>query len=371
MGSGEPDDSQLVDSNVDPAEAPGDAAPESEWAPGTADPCADMPDTGYANDELCIEAPPPDVGYQAHFGPSDYDDPDDLAPYLLGPGEENVVCQYRYTPDFSGVRYSNEQHTRLREGTHHLIMWGANRELPDAPADGEFRSDGCQNPFDYLFVTGAQAALNGVGGVQDIFVSDLPENEGIAHQVHPNRSLALEMHYVNTTPEPILRESWINTIYTDAENVDTIIDPMFFIGSRINVPVGGSQIVTNDLCEAPPLPADGPESKLRFLGFTGHAHANTTRITAWINRAATGQREQVYEVFDWAEPLQAAFNTVDENPPMNGRTDGGRERPALHGARGHVRLGMRDPQPIRQHAGVRQRGVQRRDVQRLRLRRPR
>jgi hypothetical protein len=143
-----------------------------EWPAGHSEPCANPLDTGYMNDELCLEPPAPDVGFQVHFGPSDYDDPVEMSNFLLQPGAENVVCQFRHTPDFEGVRYSNEQHTRLRSGTHHYIMWSAS--VDDAglssppPPDGTYSDDSCQNPFEYLFTTGSQAALSEQGGILDI-----------------------------------------------------------------------------------------------------------------------------------------------------------------------------------------------------------
>jgi hypothetical protein len=300
-----------------------------EWPAGHSEPCANPLDTGYMNDELCLEPPAPDVGFQVHFGPSDYDDPVEMSNFLLQPGAENVVCQFRHTPDFEGVRYSNEQHTRLRSGTHHYIMWSAS--VDDAglssppPPDGTYSDDSCQNPFEYLFTTGSQAALSEQGGILDIPLpgGEPPENQGLGKLIYPNRSIAMEMHYVNTTGEVLLREGWTNTIYVDKSEVETLIDPLFLIGASINVPPGGSQIVQANGCVPPEVPPDSKESKYRLLGITGHAHASTTRITAWIDRAATGQRERVYEVYDWSEPLNAQFSSMHTNPPMgDGINDG-------------------------------------------------
>jgi hypothetical protein len=295
-----------------------------EWPAGHADPCAVPLDTPYHNDELCLEPPPPHLGFQTHFGPEDYDDPEDVRQFLLAPGAENTVCQYHFTPHFEGVRYGNEQHTRLRSGTHHMIVWTANQDLPDPPPARSL-SNGCQNPFEYLFTTGAQSGIGEGGGILDIPLpgGDPPENEGTARLIHPNRSIAVEMHYINTTPEPILREAWINTIYADPSSVTTLIDPMFLIGSNINVPPGGSQIVRADSCAQPAIPPGSAESRVRILGMTGHAHANTTRITAWIDRAASGQRDRIYEAYDWAEPLNAQFSSQHQNPQMgDGINDG-------------------------------------------------
>src|SRR5689334_24266741 len=46
--------------------------------------------TDYAGDGLCILPPEPGDGMQIHLGPSDYDDPDAVAPFMVAPGVENV-----------------------------------------------------------------------------------------------------------------------------------------------------------------------------------------------------------------------------------------------------------------------------------------
>src|SRR5688572_17728334 len=35
-------------------------------------------DTGYAGDDKCLKAPDPSVGFQVHYGPRNYDDPNDV-----------------------------------------------------------------------------------------------------------------------------------------------------------------------------------------------------------------------------------------------------------------------------------------------------
>src|SRR5215831_20828062 len=51
--------------------------------------------TDYAGDDLCILPPEPGDGMQIHLGPSDYDDPDAVAPFMVAPGVENVECHYQ------------------------------------------------------------------------------------------------------------------------------------------------------------------------------------------------------------------------------------------------------------------------------------
>jgi len=67
----------------------------------------------------------------------------------------------------------------------------------------------------------------------------------------------------------------------------------------------------------PPIPAGKDE--IRIMGFAAHAHAHTSRVTAWINRAGApeGEREYVYETYDWEQPLNAQFDTVTKHDPIS------------------------------------------------------
>jgi hypothetical protein len=46
----------------------------------------------YKGDELCILPPDPSGGIQLHVGPTSYDDPAAVEPYVVAPGKEDVQC---------------------------------------------------------------------------------------------------------------------------------------------------------------------------------------------------------------------------------------------------------------------------------------
>jgi hypothetical protein len=217
-----------------------------------------------------------------------------------------------------------EQHIRVRSGTHHLLVWGAPSEQADrsAPPDGSMVvAENCGANDSYLFQSGLQGALGPQGGTLDIprpgaEIAD--EDRGMARLVRPHASVVLEMHYVNTTSEPVLRESWVNTIYTPEESVTAVVDPIMFLGGLgMDVPPQSTQVVGAGPCE---IPADAEE--LRIIGMNGHGHAHMTRLSAWIDRA-DGTHQPVYETFDWSEPVVAQFNSATQNPALGeALTDG-------------------------------------------------
>src|SRR5581483_12506136 len=121
----------------------------------------------------------------------------------------------------------------------------------------------------------------------------------------------IETHYVNTSPDPILREVWINIVYSDPDKVKTKIDSVFWIGGlAMNVQPHTKESIVAGPAVQPPAP-DG--QSIRILGISGHVHAHTTHESVWINRAAGG-KDLIYETYNWQEPLIAEFDSVHKNP---------------------------------------------------------
>ena len=75
--------------------------PEQPASP-SALPCEGI-DSGYDGDSQCIQPPPSGEGMQLHYGPSAYDDPDEVERYLIAEGDESVDCVFRKTPNAGEV----------------------------------------------------------------------------------------------------------------------------------------------------------------------------------------------------------------------------------------------------------------------------
>lgn len=298
----------------------------SQYTEHSADPCKNLPDTEFPNDDLCLEPPPPDLGFQIYVGPGagNYDDPVAMEPYRYDPGDpEKVVCVSATTPNVDVV-YSREHHIRTRTGTHHIIYW-RDRDPANStiPADGTISGD-CRDIFSYAFFIGMESAISSEGGRLDAplptkDVSKYTEEErGMAMKVAAKTRLQIETHFVNTGDTPILREAWANVMYADPAGVTKILDPIFFIGGlAMAVPPLTRQIVGGGPVERPDIPEE-----VRFMALAGHAHANTLRETAYLNHSDGRPRDIVYQTYDWAEPLWAQFDYAHDNPPIQEGMDG-------------------------------------------------
>lgn len=303
---------------------PGPGSVTSQYTLAAMQPCKKPLNTPYQDDDLCLEPPPPDVGFQIYVGPgtnSNYDDPNALAPYVLNPGDEGVLCVAATTGNAADA-FSQEHHVRTRTGTHHIIYW---REIDPTqsivPPDGT-QAGSCRGGNQAFFI-GMESGLTPAGGVLDVpLPGDVSKytaaERGAAMKIRANTRVWIETHFVNTsTDTPLLREAWANFAYFDASKVTEIIDPIFFIGGlSMAVPPGATQVIQ----AGPVTKPTTITGELRFMGLAGHAHAHTTRETVYLKR--NGAENVVYQTFNWAEPLWAQFDEAHTNPAIAAGKDG-------------------------------------------------
>ena len=173
--------------------------------------------SGFPGDDLCLAPPAPDKGFQLHYGPSDYADPANVAPYVLAPNKETVDCDYMKTPNSKDM-YVSGYEFYMRQGSHHLIA----NVNPMAQADG----------FGTCQTNDMTPGL--LGGSQTPKVDELedpaPENQGLAVHVPANSQAVINFHVINTGVTPILREAWLNYFYIDASQVKGIRGNVFLTG---------------------------------------------------------------------------------------------------------------------------------------------
>src|SRR5687767_3206484 len=94
----------------------GNSPPPSSMAT----PCEPL-NSGYPGDERCILPPPPDKGLHFHVGPKNYTDRAELAKFEVPAGGEITECYYMMSPNAEVFNFF-EQHYRMRQGSHHLII---------------------------------------------------------------------------------------------------------------------------------------------------------------------------------------------------------------------------------------------------------
>lgn len=263
--------------------------------PGNPDPC--NLHSGYPGDEYCIPPPPEGKGIQIHFGPSNYNDPDEVAKYLLKPGEEFNAYGIGDIGQLQDHWYNYTQ-IRMRPGSHHLIntlITGAD----SAPVGYLPSGQGCPGTTVGGF-PGTQNLIRNMppGGVE------APENVGLGSKLPGNTRLCLNHHAYNyNSDQPILREIWINVWFVDQSMVTQQAKSIFLLaGPFSGIPPHTQQV----LKASSTINGDG-----RIINMFGHRHAATDRFAVWKND------QLVYDSWNWQESVAFDYDSVTKNPPLD------------------------------------------------------
>jgi hypothetical protein len=274
-------------------------------------------------DTQCILAPDATHGMQFHYGPTNYNDPVEVSKYTLAPGGEETLCSFLMTPNADTV-YMDAYHSRMRAGSHHMLLYIQSGAGPSLDANGgvslaggtsppivETGSNGpanCNQGLSTRNLFGAQTATLDV----DQLTAGAAENDGLAVEIPPVQQAVIQAHFINATSKPILMEVWANVMYVDKSLVTQLGDPIFFLGGLgMNVPMGQSQAITGHAT----VPS-GVAPDFRLVIGTGHYHAHTTEFTAWAT--INGEKQQIiqeYGILGVApEPKTWYFDSGMKNP---------------------------------------------------------
>jgi hypothetical protein len=267
--------------------------------------------TGYAGDDLCILPPDPAQGFQFHFGPKNYADTNEVAKYLLKPGEEKTECVFMPGSN-TKTAYIQEYHSRLRPGSHHLLNYVQPTTNGAAPRTS-VGPEACNQGPNFRMLFGATSAVMDVTRA-----SPGAENEGLAVQLDANQQVVLQLHVINATSAPILREAWANFSYADPKAVTELADPIQFMAgvvSSINV---GQTVINRGTAAVP----TGAAPDFRLVAAIPHYHAHTTKFVAY--KTINGQRELLLAQYNTlghvAEPTLVSFDSATTNPVANDAT---------------------------------------------------
>lgn len=250
--------------------------------------------TGYVGDENCILPPPSDKGFQVHYGPTDYDNPE--SDYVLQPGQEVTTSIPATSGNDTDVYFYYRQY-RLRPTAHHIILTVPNGAATSLLSLGR-RVGTANTSQDYP--AGGKIA---------------PEDANVGMPLAAHSVITASFHTINTTDAPQLREAWINFWYRDPNEITEpatewfkVGDPTFSVAPHTSTTLGPYTCTADN---------DG-----RLLWLYGHRHANNTRFT--VTRVRGAQSDVVYDADVWEEPLLLDYSSTVTNPaPDIPRVEGG------------------------------------------------
>lgn len=257
--------------------------------------------TSFAGDDRCILPPGDGEGLQLHIGPPDYDNPD--PEWIMQPGQEMTQCYHTYTTNEESVFYFKQQY-RMRPGSHHMII------INSTDTTGPEQWGPC-----------GASIVNAIGGTQHV-VEDYPpggklapEDAGLAKEIPPHSAFDVQLHFYNSTPEPTLREVWVNllNIKKNATSADVQTNLGMLGGfAPVRVPPHGT-LTTGTMCNFEnSFPTQNPD-EIRVVSLFGHAHTHNKRFAVY-HQYADQTEDLVYDSYDGAEAPQYVYSTAVENP---------------------------------------------------------
>jgi hypothetical protein len=259
------------------------------------------PSTEYPGDDQALCPLTEEEGYSFHYGPANYDDPDLVAPFLIDGMMEEENCFQQEVGNAERF-YFNRYSGRMRPQSHHMII----RALQGSgtPDLGLLPScNGASRDLSASFITGSQTPSI---DYPDLWLPHDADDDVTAQYLDANMVVSLDLHYVNRTPNTILREGWVNLHRTDPATVQIAQNGISLIGLSVTVPPMSTGTVNR---HSVPVPSDR-----KIVALTGHFHKNGTRFSVFIKRAGSTTEELVYEMYDPIDPYAAGYRVAQENP---------------------------------------------------------
>jgi len=263
--------------------------------------------TGFADDQACLVPPKPNEGFQLHVGPKNYNDPAEVAKFIMKPGEESSECFTFRTTNTEKITYQTYVMSG-RAGTHHIITQTFSGNLPEdswgncGGVESLDFSDLNNIPMQNGYLPTATKAYMPRGKVA-------PEYAHVGRVIEAKTLVQSDMHYYNFTDKDILREYWMNVYYPAPEQkITDYADVLVGFGGTgwSAMPIEpGTDMIYKYEC---PFTGDG-----NLLNLYGHYHAHGRRFTSSIKRAG-GQIEKIFEMYDYRDPAVYDYNSVTQNP---------------------------------------------------------
>ena len=250
--------------------APGGGAPGVAGGTGT----AGAPSTGTWDPKANLDAmgnliaPAQGAGFQI------------VTPtFALQPGQEVFNCFHVAAPN-DAVFPVGEWDSQMSPGSHHFILYRADTD-GQATAQGVLSNPGCTQGFggsSWLYTMGAPRG-------------HLAMPDAVAMELTPHEKIDFDMHYINTTSEPIQAHIALNVNKVKAamyQKADAEVS--FNVG--IAIPPMGTQTVTGTCPNVPGA---------NYFLMQTHMHKHGTLATVNVVHA-NGMMEEVVHTTNWDSP---------------------------------------------------------------------
>ena len=200
-------------------------------------------------------------------------------PFVLQPGQEVHKCQNFDNPFGNQEVAIQRIVSDMAKGSHHLHLYnltvGTSRSLEDC------------NVQDF------HALLHSAG--RPHFETQYPA--GMARKIRGDRGLRMQLHYLNTSQQPLTVNASIKLSPVDASTITKWVAQLYLNRVYLSVPPGAGRTVTTT-CSIPSV--YGP---IHLIGAGSHMHMRGIHFVANTN---TGVK--LLETDEWEEPPLVAYD---------------------------------------------------------------
>jgi hypothetical protein len=226
-----------------------------------------------------------------------------LGPIAVDPGTEKTQCVLVRLDNPEGA-FARRVRAELGKGSHHLVVY-TSTETTESPEPAD-----CQ-PFSGI-----------LGGEHPILIAQqeqtelvFPDEDGIpiGFEIEPHQMVKIEMHYINTTKDPIEVTSKI-TFDTIPLSDSVIRSDLALWGTlAINIPPNSSH--TTGVKFQPAL------AGTKAFALTTHQHRLGTEMLVWYSSGPDDTATQVADGANWADPKLELFSPPLDYPGTGGSAE--------------------------------------------------
>lgn len=204
-------------------------------------------------------------------------------PLTLQPNEERTVCFYFHTPNDEPIEV-RKWVSDMTPGSHHMIYFN---NLGSQPADGTIDDCDASNAIP-LPMYASQ-----IPHEELVFPLDDGAGQPLAQEVSAGTAGFLQMHYLNTTAEPLTVSVTIQAFAHPDNTKVTHTDLFATYNNDIVIPPMATNLTVSATCDA----VTG-----RFWSMSTHSHKQATK-TAVIDATT-----MVFDSEDWEHPGMKRFD---------------------------------------------------------------
>ncbi|MGK3968321.1 hypothetical protein WMF38_29585 [Sorangium sp. So ce118] len=224
-------------------------------------------------------------------------------PMTVQPGFERTMCVIKSLGNAEATKIGKIRN-ELTAGSHHLVVYRTNDTEEQAePFDcAPFSDIGDRTKGTPLMITQKHEET-----------LELPTGVGLS--IQPRQMIRLEMHYLNTTPEPVEVSATSTFTAIDSDSFEHEADLLYIGNLDVHLEPRSSGEL-GPVFVRPPDELDG----VRFFGVTGHTHQWGTNVLVTTAPGPEGPETPVYDVerWSWSEPA-----TIYHDPPFQLAPGGG------------------------------------------------